>query len=85
MDSNGDYTVSDSTVTSKGGIGGDGGFFGAGPTTSGNAGNGGRGGNSFVVVNLNGKYTGRNASLEALGGLKKDRYGFVLRTPCLTK
>ncbi len=24
-------------------------------------------------------------SLEALGGLKKDRYGFVLRTPCLTK
>lgn len=24
-------------------------------------------------------------SLEALGGLRKDRYGFVLRTPCLTK
>jgi len=23
--------------------------------------------------------------LEAMGGLKKDRYGFVLRTPCLTK
>jgi len=27
--------------------------------------------------------TGR--CLEAMGGLKKDRYGFILRTPCLTK